>query len=259
MDIVVVVKQVPDLVEELTIAADGARLDPHSLKLKVNEFDEHALEEGLLLKEAQGGKVTVVALESDGLDETLFTALAKGADRAVKVTGDFSGGVSSHAAASMLGEVIKGLPYDVILTGVQSAEDRDGQIGPLLACALGIPHVSVVTGVKVEGKAATIQQEYAGGIVGEMEVDLPAVFGIQAAQKPPRYVPVSKVRQAMKASRIESLAAPEAPMATEAGAGGRVRRMFKPESGSRATMIEGGPEEQVDRLLSLLREKGFLK
>lgn len=255
MDIVVPVKQVPDLVEELEIDADGVRLNRDSLKLKLNEFDEHALEEAILLKETKGGKVTVIALEAEGVDETLFTALAKGADRAVKVTGDFTDGVSSHTAAEILGQVIKGMPYDLILTGVQSAEDRDGQVGPLLACALGLPHVSVVTGVHVEGRLATIAQEYSGGLVAEMEVDLPAVFGIQAAQKPPRYVPVSKVRQVMKSSKIELIEAP----AVTASAGSGVRRMYKPESGTRATMIEGTTEEQVDRLMTLLKERGFVK
>jgi electron transfer flavoprotein beta subunit len=147
------------------------------------------------------------------------------------------------------------MPYDLILTGVQAADDRDGQLGPLLAATLGLPHVSVVTGVQVEGRVATINQEYSGGLVATMEVDLPAVFGIQAAQKPPRYVPVSKVRQVMKSSRIEEA---EAPSVT-ASAGSAVRRMFKPESGSQATMIEGSAEEQVDRLVALLRERGFVK
>ena len=255
MDIVVPVKQVPDLVEELEILEDGTRLNPDSLKFKLNEFDEHALEEALLLKEAGQARVTVIALDGEGVDETLFTALAKGADRAMKVTGDFGAGVDSHTAAAILAEVVKGSPHDVILTGVQAADDRDGQLGPLLACALGLPHVSVVTGLKVEGKVARIHQEYAGGVMAEMEVDLPAVLGIQAAQKPPRYVPVSKVRQAMKTAKIERVEAPVVPAAT----GAVVRRMFKPESSRHAEMIEGGTEEQVDRLLALLKERGFVK
>jgi len=255
MEIVVPVKQVPDLVEELEIDESGRALDRSFLRLKLNEFDEHALEEALLLKEKHGGRVTVIALEAGDVDETLFTSLAKGADRVIKVTGDFAGGVSSHTAAEILGRIIKEMPHELILTGVQAADDRDGQLGPLLAAMLGLPHVSVVTGVQIEGRVATINQEYSGGLVATMEVDLPAVFGIQAAQKPPRYVPVSKVRQVMKSSRVEEA---EAPSVT-ASAGSAVRRMFKPEAGSQATMIEGSTEEQVDRLLALLRERGFVR
>lgn len=255
MNIVVPVKQVPDLVEELVIAEDGTRLDPDSLQLKLNEFDEHALEEALLLKEAHGATATVIAMDTQGVEDLLFTALAKGADRAIKVTGDFGKGLDSHTTAAIFGEVIKGFPYDLILTGVQAADDRDGQLGPLLASALNLPHVSVVTGVHLTGETVTINQEYAGGLVAEMEVELPALLGIQAARKPPRYVPVSKVRQATKTAKIEEVEAPSVSAAASAS----VRRMFKPESGTKAEMIEGSPEEQVGRLLAIFRERGFLK
>lgn len=255
MEIVVPVKQVPDLVEELIIAADGSRLEPDSIKLKLNEFDEHALEQALLLKEAHGAKVTVITLESEGIDEVLFTAIAKGADSAVKVTGDFTEGLDNHRSAMILGGIIKTMSHDLVLTGVQAADDRDGQLGPLLACALDVPHISVVTGVQVAGGAAMVRQEYAGGVVAEIEVDLPAVLGIQAAEKPPRYVPVSKVRQAMKSAKIEEIPAPP----VDAAGGVSIRRMLKPEVASRAEMIDGAPEEQVERLVAILRERGFLK
>src|SRR3989304_5145559 len=122
MEIVVPVKQVPDLVEELIIAADGSRLEPDSIKLKLNEFDEHALEQALLLKEAHGAKVTVITLESEGIDEVLFTAIAKGADSAVKVTGDFTEGLDNHRSAMILGGIIKTMSHDLVLTGVQAAD-----------------------------------------------------------------------------------------------------------------------------------------
>lgn len=257
MNIVVPVKMVPDLVEELEVDATGRALDRSFLKLRINEFDEHALEEALLLKAKHGGAVTVIALDTGEVDETLFTCLAKGADRAVKVTGNFQEGVSSHAAAGVLAQVLRSVPYDLVLTGVQAADDRDGQIGILLATALDLPHVSVVSGVELAagGKAVTIRQEYAGGIMAELEVDLPAVLGIQAAREAPRYAPVSKVRQAMKTQKLEEIPAP----AVEAGEGSTVSRLSKPEAGGRAEMLEGSPEEIADRLLALFAERGFLK
>ena len=87
MDIVVIVKMVTDLVEDLEVNAGGTDLDRSVVKLRINEFDEHALEQALLLKNQHGARVTVVALDSGEVDETLFTCLAKGADRAVKVMG----------------------------------------------------------------------------------------------------------------------------------------------------------------------------
>lgn len=256
MNIVVPVKMVPDLVEELELDASGRALDRSFLKLRLNEFDEHAIEEAILLKEKHGGTVTVVALDAAELDEALFTCLAKGADRAVKVTGVPKDGVTSHQAARILGEALKAIPADLVLTGVQSAEDRDGQLGPLLAGALGAPHVSVVSGVEPAGdKAVTVKQEYAGGVMAELEVDLPAVIGVQAAEKPPRYAPVSKVRALMKTAKLEDVACP----AVEPDAGVDVRRLFKPEAGGRAEMIDGNAEAVADKLVALLSGKGLLK
>ena len=256
MDILVPVKMVPDLAEELEIDASGKTLDRSMLKLRLNEFDEHALEEALLLKEKHGGKVTVVALDAPEVDEALFTSMAKGADRIVKVTGVPDEGVSSHEMARIIAAVLKSISYDLILTGVQSAEDRDGQLGPLLASALGLPHVSVVSAVEMAGdKTILVKQEYAGGIMAEMEVDLPALLGIQAARQTPRYAPVSKVRQIMKTTKIEEI--PLLPV--ETGSGSEVLRMFKPEAAGRAEMIEGSPEEIADKLFALLSEKGLVK
>jgi electron transfer flavoprotein beta subunit len=256
MDIVVPVKMVPDLVEELEIDADGRDLDRSFLKLRLNEFDEHAVEEALLLKERHGGRVIVIALDTGEVDEPLFTCLAKGADRAIKVTGDFAGGVPSHAAAAALAHVLQGVTHDLILTGVQAADDRDGQVGPLLAETLGLPHVSVVSGVEPAGpRAVTARQEYAGGVMAELEVELPCVLGIQAARETPRYAPVSKVRQTMKTAKLEEVAAP----ADLPGPGSTVTRMAKPETGGRAEMLEGSPEEIADRLLAIFRERGVVK
>src|SRR5919108_2445511 len=125
MDIIVCMKQVPDLVEELELNDDGTALNREFLKLVVNEFDDWALEQALLLKEKNGGTVTCLALDTPDVDNTLFTCLAKGADKAMKIEGDFANGVTSHQAAKLFADVIKTMPHDLILTGVQSVEDLD--------------------------------------------------------------------------------------------------------------------------------------
>ncbi|MFQ5637197.1 MAG: electron transfer flavoprotein subunit beta/FixA family protein [bacterium] len=253
MNILVPVKQVPDLVEELEIDDSGKDLNREWLKYKINEFDDHALEEALQLKEETGGKVTVLALESEGIDKTLFTAAAKGADKLIKINGDFGPGTPSHTAAKAFANVIKGLEYDLILTGVQAADDRDGQIAVLLAHYLGLPHVSVVAGVKVEGDKATVHKEYSGGVMGEFEVDLPAVLGIQAARETPRYAAVSRVRQAMRSATLDEVAGGDVSVS----AGSRVQRMFKPETGKGAQMLEGSADEIAGKIINIIREKGI--
>ena len=250
MNIVVPIKQVPDLVEELEIDSSGKDLDREWLKFKVNEFDDHALEEALLLKEDSGGSVTAIALDGADIDKALYAAAAKGADRVVKITG-IEGNISNHEAAKAFANVISGMNADLVFTGVQSVEDRDGQLGVLLAHYLNIPHISVVTGVSAGTGGVTVSKEYGGGMVAEFEAATPVVLGIQAARETPRYVPVAKVRRAMRSTDLEEMPAGDIGVS----AGSSVSRMFKPESGGGAEMISGSAEEVAAKLADIIKGK----
>ncbi len=255
MNIVVVVRMVPDLVYDLEIAGSGAALDAGSLRLRINEPDEHAIEQAILLKERDGGQVTVIAPEADGVDEVLFTAVARGADQLIRLTGGFEYGVNNHALARAFAGVIGGLNPDLVLTGVQAHDDLDGSLGPLLAGALGLPYVGYVSGVTVSGQTCTARKEYPGGLLARMDVRLPAVLGIQAADQPPRYVAVSRVRQAQKTAAIA-----ESAVASLDPAGGAViTRMYRPEVGQRAIMLPGREDEIAARLIEIFDELGVLQ
>jgi electron transfer flavoprotein beta subunit len=253
MNIIIVVKLVPDLVEELTIDSSGIALDTAWLRLIINEFDDHAIEQGILLKERFGAQVTVVAPEIEGVDDVLFTAAAKGADRLIKVKGDFAG-VNNHALARAFMAVVKELQPDLVLTGVQANNDLDGSLGPLMAGCLEMPYIGYISGVSLSEGKSRVRKEYPGGLIAEMEVILPAVLGIQAAEQPPRYVAVSKVRQMMKTSTIEERTASGLDMA----GGPTVSRMFQTEAGQRATMLTGSPEEVAAKLVGIFKELGVL-
>ena len=116
MKIAVLLKMVPDLVEELEVDASGKALDTEELKFKLNEFDDHALEEALLLT-SEGDEVVAFALDGDGVEKLLFTALAKGASRGVKLTGTQSHGSGGQAAAfgATLWLEMKRLFFDSVL------------------------------------------------------------------------------------------------------------------------------------------------
>jgi len=251
MNIIVPIKQVPDLVEELEINSAGTDLDREWLKMKLSEFDDHAMEEALLIKDDQGANITAIALASDDIDKALFAAAAKGADRLIKVTG--VEGSSTHEAAKAMANVIKDMDYDMVMTGVQAVDDRDGQLAVLLAHYLGIPHISVVTGVQVSDGSVTVQKEYGGGMVAEFEAATPVVLGIQAARETPRYVPVAKVRRAMRGSTIEELDGGD----LDVDAGSTVSKMYKPESGGGAEMIDGSAEDQAGKIMEILTQKGI--
>jgi len=157
--IVVTAKLVPDLVEELEIAENGAALDMTWLRLIINEFDDHAIEQAILLKEKFGGQVTVIAPDLEGMDDVLYTAAAKGADRLIKLSGDFEEGINNHALARAFAATINDLQPDLILTGVQGNNDLDGSVGPLLSEFLGMSYVGYIAGVSMEGDKVNAQKE----------------------------------------------------------------------------------------------------
>lgn len=252
MNIVVIAKLVPDLVEELEIDDSGTALDTTWLRLIINELDDHAIEEAILLKERTDAHVTVLSPDIEGVDDILFTAAAKGADRLIKVMGDYEAGINNHALARVLKPLMEEFQPDLILAGVEANEDLDGSIGPLLAGYLDLPYVGYVASVKLDGTTATATKEYPGGLSAEMELSLPAILGIQVAEEPPRYVAVSKVRQAMKTAEIEEIESGEFDLT----GGPTITRMYQPEVGERATIIEGDLDEIADRLISILKELG---
>ncbi len=254
MNITAIFKLVPDLVEELEIDDDGKALDMEWLRLIINEFDDHAIEEAILLKERGEATVTVIAPDTEGVDDFLYTAAAKGTDKLIKLTGDFEDSVNNHALARAVAQVIKEFPTDLILTGVQAHDDLDGSMGPLLAEYLNVPYIGYVSSVELSNGNAIVQKEYPGGLIGEMEVKLPAVLGIQAAEEPPRYVAVSKVRMAMKSAMIEEQEVAE----LDPSGGPEISRMFQPEVGEGATMITGDEEEIASTLVEIFKEIGVL-
>ncbi len=255
MNIIVAIKHIPSMADELEINEDGTNLDFDEVDFVLNEFDEHAIEQAALIKEASGGEVTVLGVDViEELDGVLHTALAKGADKAAKLVGDFEPGIDSHTQARWLADAIKEMSPDIVLAGVQAADDLDGQIGPMLAAYLGMPYVGVVTGVEVADQVATLHKEYSGGVVGKYAVSLPLVVGVQAAPQPPRYAPISKIRQIAKTVEIEEIEVDE----DGPGAGLTLHQMAPPVSTGRAEMLDGDAEEVAERIVEIIKEKGLI-
>ena len=253
MRIAVLLKQIPDLVEDLELAPDGTDVDREFLAFTLNEFDDQALEEALCLKDAGDAEVVAVALEDPDVDQCLYTALAKGADRAVKLTGAGEGWIDGHRRSAILAAWLATAEFDLILTGVQAADDLDGQLPPLLAARLGLPHASVVVRVELKGQVALVRQELGGGTVADEELRLPAVIGIQAARQAPRYASISRIRQAQQAGGLEEVGAP----ATDAGPGYHLVRLLAPEAAGHAQMLGGSAGEVAERIVELIRAKGL--
>lgn len=253
MKIVVPVKMVPDLVEELDIDESGTGLDTTWMRLILNELDSHAIEQAILLKEDSGAEVIVIAPDFEDTEEVLFTAAAAGADRLIKLTG-LGEQISSHMLAHACAPIIADIHPDLILTGVQAHDDLDGQLGPILAELLEIPYTGYISDITLADGKAKLNKEFPGGLLAVMEADLPVVAGIQAAAQPPRYIAFSRVRQAKNTATIE-----EIPVSGSDTSGAlTISRMSKPEVGTRAEMLTGSLSEISSKVLEIFRDKGIL-
>ncbi|MCL1594287.1 MAG: electron transfer flavoprotein subunit beta/FixA family protein [Actinomycetia bacterium] len=250
MNIAVLLRAVPDPVEELEL--DGADLDRDFLGYVLNEFDDHALEEGLLLKEETGGSVTVYALGmADEVEQMLHTAIAKGADAGKKL-GDDLDPVDAHGQAAVFVEALGEGNYDLVLSGVQASDEIDGQVAMLVAAGLGLPHVSVVVGTTPGDGSVRVTKEYWAGITADYDVALPAVLGIQTAREAPRYVAVARIRQAQESGALEDVDIDQ----PDNMSGVTITDMRLPDEGEGAEMIEGDEEAAADKVLELLQAAG---
>jgi len=250
MNIVVAIKHIPSIADDLPVK--GNNVDFDSVDFVMNEWDEQSIEQAVLIKEAVGGTVTVIGVDLIGeLDGALHLALAKGADKAVKITAD-DPAADSHMQAKWLSEAIKGMSADLVFAGVQASNDLDGQIGPMIAAYLDLPYIGGVSSVEVNGDSATVNKEFAGGFGAKYSVGLPMVAGIQAAPKPPRYAPISKVRQMAQTVTIEKIAP-----SGEASAGLTIKKMAAPVVTGHAEMLEGSSKEVAAKIVELLKSKGL--
>lgn len=250
-------KAVPDLVEEIDLDASGRDIDREYLTFVLSEWDAQALEEALLIRDAVGAEVVAVGLAEDpDIDQFLYTALAKGADAAVRLVDPDAPGAGRVAdRARRLAAYLADQPADLVLSGVQAVDDPDGQVVPTLAALLDLPHVSVAVGVEVEGSTAVVRQEFAGGRSHDLDVALPCVIGVQTARATPRYAPISRVKQAMQSGALRDVTVSAAP----GGAVATVRAMSRPEATGRAQMLTGSADEVADQIVALLRERGLVK
>ena len=254
MKIAVILREVPDVVEELVIAEDGRSLAEDEIMHITNEGDEHALEEALILKTRHNASVTAFAVGGDEARDGLATAVAKGADGAVLVRVPSEHLGDNVRLASVLAPAMKSEGYNLILTGTWAADQVDAGLAGRLAMHLSLPYLGGVASVSLEpdGAKGTVHKEFAGGRLAVMEIPLPAVLGIQSAEQPPRYVPVSRVVQAKRSLQARELEEP--PRVAE---GIRPAKLVKPTSEARAEMLPGDANQIAEQIVRILRERGI--
>jgi len=261
MEIIVCIKRVPETAEaDIVIDKTERDIEKGGLVFDINEWDNYAVEEAILLKERYGGSVTVISLGPEEANETLRRALAMGAERAIRLTDPAFDGSDGYAIAAVLSRAIKPLSYGLILTGVQTEDDGYGQVGPTLAEMLGIPHAAVVNQIEgIANNRARVHRELEAGLEEVVDLELPALLTIQSGINEPRYVSIMGIRRVAQ-KEIKVLGLSELSMKPEeAGEPGSltvVERVSFPPVGEGAEMLEGTMDEISDKVVTILKEKG---
>lgn len=258
MNIVVCVKRVP-MTQEVDLEIDGTGKDvkKDALAYIVNDWDNYAIEEAVLLQEKLGGTATAITIGTEDDEEVLRRALAVGMDRAIRIDpGDLE--LDGFVISKLLAAAIKGLEHDLVLTGVQADDDNCGMVGIMLAERLGLSHAAVVTGVEPEGEKATIKVELEGGMDEVSKIRLPALLSIQTGINEPRYVSIMGIRKAgkkeLKVLGVEDLNLTEDDLTPRT----RIEEVFLPPETEGAELIEGDAATVAEEILRILTEKGVM-
>ena len=196
MKLLVPVKRVIDFNVKVRVKPDGSGVDLANIKMAMNPFDEIAVEEAVRLKEA--GSATEIVAVSCGLQacqETLRTALAIGADRAILVETDAE--LQPLAVAKLLKAVCAKENPQLIILGKQAIDDDNNQTGQMLAALLGWPQATFASKVKLEGGGAQVTREVDGGLE-TVAIKLPAVVTTDLRLNEPRYVTLPNIMKAKK-------------------------------------------------------------
>jgi electron transfer flavoprotein beta subunit len=248
MKVVVCVKQVAILGDEVEFTEDERDVDPDYVDFALNEWDTYATEEALRLVEAAGsGEVVVVSVGDEDAEDAMRRCLAMGADRGIRVEAE--GRLDPTQVAGALAEVVQGESADLIFAGVQSSDSVQAATGVALAGLLDMPSVAVVTKIELGDGKATVNRELEGGLVDVVEVDTPAVLTIQTGINEPRYATLRAIKQAEE----KEIDVRQAGELGEPAA--HVRRMFVPPKGEGAEMLNGGAAEVAQRIQEIVQEK----
>ena len=196
MKVLVPVKRVVDANVRVRVKADGSAVDIANVKLSMNPFDEISVEEAVRLKEAGvASEVVVVSCGVQGCQETLRTAMATGADRAILVQTDAE--LQPLAVAKLLKALVDKEQPQLVMLGKQAIDDDANQVGQMLAALLGWPQATFASKVSVEAGKATVTREIDGGLE-TIEVDLPAVVTADLRLNTPRYATLPNIMKAKK-------------------------------------------------------------
>jgi electron transfer flavoprotein beta subunit len=250
MKVLVPVKRVIDYNVKVRVKADGSGVDLANVKMSMNPFDEIAVEEAIRLREAgTASEVIAVSIGVRQAQETLRTALAMGADRAILVVAsdDVQTDIEPLAVAKILAAVVRDEAPGLVLCGKQAIDNDMNATGQMLAALLGWSQATFASQVTIDGDHATVTREVDGGLQ-TIKVTLPSIISVDLRLNEPRYASLPNIMKAKKKPLDEKTPADYGVDITP-----RLQVVKTVEPGTRAAGIIVG---SVDELVAKLKEAG---
>jgi electron transfer flavoprotein beta subunit len=195
MNIVVLVKQVPDSSSERSLRESDKTVDRESASLVINEMDEYAIEEALKLKEAHGGEVTVLTMGPDKATEAIRKALSMGPDKAVHVNDEAIHGSCAVQTSKVLAKALGTLEWDVVISGAESTDGQVSAMPAMIAERLGVPQLTGARKLTVDGSTLTVERQTEDGYQ-VVTAAAPAIVSVWDTINEPRYPSFKGIMQA---------------------------------------------------------------
>ena len=252
MKVLVPVKRVIDYNVKVRVKADGSGVDLANVKMSMNPFDEIAVEEAIRLKEAgKAEEVIAVSIGVKQAQETLRTALAMGADRAILIeaTDDVHTDIEPLAVAKLLAAVVKEEQPGLVLTGKQAIDNDMNATGQMLSALLGWSQATFASKVEVEGANAEVTREVDGGLQ-TISVKMPAIISVDLRLNEPRYASLPNIMKAKKKPLDEKTPADYGVDVTPRLS---VSKTTEPEARKAGVIVK-----TVDELVAKLKEAGAI-
>ncbi len=263
MNILVCVKAVPDfdqIAPSGSLSANGfdpLKMVDEGTELHMNRFDEPAVEEAVLIKEAcSETTVDIISMGPEAAQKAIRRAIGMGADNGIHIQSTYEQACDAMQTARAISKIADRKSYDLIFTGVMSEDMMQFQVGPMLAKYLNIPWATAVirTNLDHEKSLISIAQELEGGEKALLELDLPALVTIQTGINIPRYPSLSNMLRANK-NGMEILSADfMAPKDQKY----RICGYAPPDKKRDGLIIEGTPREKAEKLIRMLQQKSLL-
>ena len=259
MKLAVCIKQVPTREWQPRLNDAKTWIREQDVSYEMNEPDAYALEEALRLREKHGGEVVVCSAGPARVQQVIREALARGADRALHVEDDLLAAADSFITADALAAAMSDEKFDLVLTGLQSDDQGQAQVGVVLAERLGIPHSTIIMEVQVQPPGAAaggppasgirVKRELEGGWFQWIEMPLPALLTIQSGINQLRYATLKGIMAAKK-KEIRKVAMPAGLQPAQ-----QVISLSLPTRVKQTQMISGSPAEAAQELVRRLREE----